>query len=121
MLLGFGIIFCIVSGSAMLGELSYPKERPMMTPMFNASIFRWSNCCLWNHRQNVRNRERLGLANPVTAPVLPIPHTAALSFVSFKSLTCYDTLLVVVIYSFLPESPRYLISKDRREEAYDIT
>jgi MFS family permease len=39
MLLGFGIIFCIVSGSAMLGELSYPKERPMMTSMFNASYF----------------------------------------------------------------------------------
>lgn len=39
MVLGFGIIFCIVSGSAMLGELSYPKERPMMTSMFNASYF----------------------------------------------------------------------------------
>jgi hypothetical protein len=26
MILGFGIVFCIVSGSAMLGELSYPKE-----------------------------------------------------------------------------------------------
>jgi MFS family permease len=39
MILGSGIIFCIVSGSAMLGELSYPKERPMMTSMFNASYF----------------------------------------------------------------------------------
>jgi MFS family permease len=38
-ILGSGIIFCIVSGSAMLGELSYPKERPMMTSMFNASYF----------------------------------------------------------------------------------
>jgi MFS family permease len=39
MILGSGIIFCIVSGSAMLGELSYPKERPTMTSMFNASYF----------------------------------------------------------------------------------
>jgi MFS family permease len=39
MTLGFGIVFCIVSGSAMLGELSYPKERPIMTSMFNASWF----------------------------------------------------------------------------------
>jgi MFS family permease len=39
MILGFGIVFCIVSGSAMLGELSYPKERPIMTSMFNASWF----------------------------------------------------------------------------------
>jgi len=39
MILGFGIVFCIVSGSAMLGELSYPKERAIMTSMFNASWF----------------------------------------------------------------------------------
>jgi MFS family permease len=39
MVLGFGIVFCIVSGSAMLGELSYPKERPILTSMFNASWF----------------------------------------------------------------------------------
>lgn len=39
MTLGFGIVFCIVSGSAMLGELSYPKERPILTSMFNASWF----------------------------------------------------------------------------------
>jgi MFS family permease len=39
MILGFGIVFCIVSGAAMLGELSYPKERPIMTSMFNASWF----------------------------------------------------------------------------------
>jgi MFS family permease len=39
MILGFGIVFCIVSGSAMLGELAYPKERSVMTSMFNASWF----------------------------------------------------------------------------------
>ena len=39
MVLGFGIVFCIVSGSAMIGELSYPKERPIMTSLFNSSYF----------------------------------------------------------------------------------
>ncbi|ESZ96121.1 hypothetical protein SBOR_3510 [Sclerotinia borealis F-4128] len=39
MFLGFCILFAIVSGSAMLGELAYPKERPVMTSLFNAS---WS-------------------------------------------------------------------------------
>lgn len=38
-LLGFGIMPCVVSGSAMLGELAYPKERAVMTSMFNASWF----------------------------------------------------------------------------------
>ena len=37
MMLGFGIPFCIVAGSAMLGELAYPKERARMTSLFNAS------------------------------------------------------------------------------------
>ena len=39
MVLGFGIVFYIVSGSAMLGKLSYPKERLILTSMFNASWF----------------------------------------------------------------------------------
>lgn len=39
MFLGFGIVFCIVSGSAMIAELSYPKERPIMTSLFNSSYF----------------------------------------------------------------------------------
>lgn len=39
MLLGFGIVFCIIAGSAMIGELSYPKERASMTSLFNSSYF----------------------------------------------------------------------------------
>lgn len=39
MLLGFGILFAIISGSALIGELAYPKERPFMTSLFNASYF----------------------------------------------------------------------------------
>lgn len=38
-LLGFGIPTCIISGAAMLGELGYPKERPILTSLFNASYF----------------------------------------------------------------------------------
>lgn len=37
MMLGFGIPFCIISGSSMIGELAYPKERARMTSLFNAS------------------------------------------------------------------------------------
>ena len=38
-LLGFGIPFCIVAGSSLLGELGYPKERPILTSLFNSSYF----------------------------------------------------------------------------------
>ena len=39
MLLGFGILFCIISGSSLIGELGHPKERPTLTAFFNASYF----------------------------------------------------------------------------------
>lgn len=38
-MLGFGIPFCIVAGSALLGELGYPKERARLTSLFNSSYF----------------------------------------------------------------------------------
>jgi len=39
MLLGAGILFCIISGAAMIGELGYPKERATLTSLFNSSWF----------------------------------------------------------------------------------
>lgn len=39
MLLGVGILFAIISGSALIGELGYPKERAILTSLFNASYF----------------------------------------------------------------------------------
>ena len=37
--LGFGIPFAIIAASSLLGELGYPKERPVLTSLFNASWF----------------------------------------------------------------------------------
>jgi MFS family permease len=39
LLLGAGILFCIISGSALIGELGYPKERAILTSLFNSSYF----------------------------------------------------------------------------------
>jgi MFS family permease len=39
MLLGFGIVLCIIAGSALIGELAHPKERALMTSLFNVSYF----------------------------------------------------------------------------------
>ena len=39
MILGAGILFCIISGSALIGELGYPKERARLTSLFNSSYF----------------------------------------------------------------------------------
>lgn len=39
MLLGVGILFCIISGAALIGELGHPKERAILTSLFNSSYF----------------------------------------------------------------------------------
>lgn len=39
MLLGFGIVFCIISGSSLIGELGHPKDRDTLTSLFNSSYF----------------------------------------------------------------------------------
>lgn len=39
MILGAGILFCIISGAALIGELSHPKERAVLTSLFNSSYF----------------------------------------------------------------------------------
>ncbi|KAG8685285.1 hypothetical protein FRC09_014850, partial [Ceratobasidium sp. 395] len=38
-ILGLGIPFAIIAASTLIGELSYPKERAVMTSLFNASWF----------------------------------------------------------------------------------
>ncbi|PMD36292.1 MFS sugar transporter-like protein [Hyaloscypha variabilis F] len=101
MTLGFGIVFCIVSGSAMLGELSYPKERPIMTSMFNASWFVGSL-----------------IAAGIVVKTANIHGDWSWRLPSI--LQACPSLVQMALVFFLPESPRYLISKDRREEAFDI-
>ncbi len=39
MLLGVGIVFAIISGSSLIGELGHPKERAILTSFFNSSYF----------------------------------------------------------------------------------
>lgn len=39
MILGFGIVLCIIAGSALIGELGHPKERSILTSLFNSSYF----------------------------------------------------------------------------------
>ncbi|KAF7927724.1 uncharacterized protein EAE98_006106 [Botrytis deweyae] len=101
MFLGFGIVFAIVSGSAMLGELAYPKERPVMTSLFNASWFVGSL-----------------VASGITVRTATINTDWGWRIPSL--LQACPSLIQIIFVFFLPESPRYLISKDRRDEAFDI-
>ncbi|KAF2220747.1 putative MFS sugar transporter [Elsinoe ampelina] len=99
--LGFGIPMCIVAGSALLGELGYPKERPILTSLFNSSYF-------------------IGaiLAAGITFGTMTIPNDWGWRVPSL--LQAAPSLLQVCLIFFIPESPRHLISKDRKDEARAI-
>ncbi|KAG5658604.1 hypothetical protein KAF25_010785 [Fusarium avenaceum] len=98
MILGAGILFCIISGSALIGELGYPKERAVLTSLFNASYF----------------------IGQILASAIAIGTTDTKSNWSWRLpslLQIIPSLLQVGTVFLLPESPRFLVSKDRNEEA----
>ncbi|CAJ2502915.1 Uu.00g103090.m01.CDS01 [Anthostomella pinea] len=88
LIVGFGLPYAIVAGSSLIGELAYPKERAVLTSLFNAAYFIGS----------------------ITAAGVTTPSLLQMS----------PSLLQVALIFFLPESPRFLISKDRHEEALAI-
>jgi hypothetical protein len=101
MLLGVGILFAIISGSALIGELGYPKERATLTSLFNASYFIGS----------------------ILAAAIAIRTTGIAGDWSWRVpslLQIVPSVLQICTVFLLPESPRWLISKDRDDEAFAI-
>lgn len=100
-ILGFGIPTCIVAASALIGELGYPKERPVLTSLFNVSYFIGellaAGICFGTN----------GIASNWSWRLPSI-------------LQAVPSFLQISFVLFLPESPRWLISKDRHEEAHEI-
>jgi MFS family permease len=101
LVLGFGIPFCIVAASSLLGELGYPKERPVLTSLFNSSYF-------------------IGSIVAASATFGTQKLTSDWSWRIPSLLQLVPSLLQIGFVFFIPESPRYLISKDRHEEAQKI-
>ncbi|KAF2462802.1 general substrate transporter [Lindgomyces ingoldianus] len=101
LILGFGIPACIVAGSSLIGELGYPKERPILTSLFNVSYF-------------------VGqvIAAGIVFGTNSIKSDWAWRIPSLLQLA--PSVLQIVFVFLLPESPRWLISHDRIEEAEAI-
>ncbi|KAL5116496.1 hypothetical protein ACEQ8H_005617 [Pleosporales sp. CAS-2024a] len=101
MLLGVGIVFCIISGSALIGELGYPKERPFLTSLFNASYFVGAIIAAAISIRTTEIKGNWGWRVPSLLQMCP------------------SALQICFVYC-LPESPRFLVSKDRDDEAFAI-
>ncbi|KAI5860938.1 general substrate transporter [Durotheca rogersii] len=101
LILGFGIPTCIVSASSLIGELSYPKERPILTSLFNVAYF---------IGQITAAGICFGTNNITTNMAWKIP----------SWLQMCPSLVQIAFTFLLPESPRWLVSQDRSEEAYEI-
>ncbi|KAH8901177.1 lactose permease [Thozetella sp. PMI_491] len=100
-ILGWGILFAIISGSSLIGELGHPKERASLTSLFNASY-------------------GIGaiLGTAVTMASSDIPSDYAWRIPSWLQI-CPSILQLATVY-LLPESPRWLVSRDREDEAYAV-
>ncbi|PVI01474.1 general substrate transporter [Periconia macrospinosa] len=101
LILGFGIPACIVAGSSLIGELGYPKERPVLTSLFNVSYF-------------VGQLVAAGIVFGTNS----IKGDMSWRIPSYLQLA--PSLLQIGFVMFLPESPRWLMDHDRQEEAEAI-
>lgn len=99
--LGFGIPVCIVAGSALIGEVAYPKERPILTSLFNVSYFVGSITAAGICYGTNKITGDMGWRIPSWLQIAP-------------------SLLQISFVLFLPESPRWLITQDRIEEAHQV-
>ncbi|KAJ7174872.1 general substrate transporter [Mycena filopes] len=101
LILGLGIPFAIVAASSLIGELSHPKERARLGSLFNACYFIGSIVAAGVTLGTFSMRSNWGWRIPSLLQISP-------------------SILQLAFVAFLPESPRFLISRGRGEEAMTI-
>uniref|UniRef100_A0A8H8CJF8 Major facilitator superfamily (MFS) profile domain-containing protein n=1 Tax=Psilocybe cubensis TaxID=181762 RepID=A0A8H8CJF8_PSICU len=104
-ILGIGIPFAIVGASSLIGELGHPKERAVLGSLFNAFYF-------------ADLSEGSITAAGVTLGTFQMPSNWGWRIPSL--LQVVPSCLQIFFMFFMPESPRWLVSKGRGDEAMAI-
>ncbi|KAF8556794.1 MFS general substrate transporter [Imleria badia] len=100
-LLGFANVFCIVAASSLIAELSHPKDRAVISGLFVTSF-------------------SLGAVVAAGVTLGTFSMTSNWGWRIPSLLQVFPSLLQVYFIWFLPESPRWLVSRGRGNEAFDI-
>ncbi|KAK2803010.1 hypothetical protein FQN51_004037 [Onygenales sp. PD_10] len=101
LVLGMGIPFAIAGASLLIAELAYPKERAVITGLFNES---------WYVGAIIAAGATLGTFSMQSNWAWRLP----------SLLQFLPSFLQLSFIWFIPESPRWLLSKDRADEAFDV-
>jgi sugar porter (SP) family MFS transporter len=101
LILGLGIPFCISGASQLIAELAYPSHTSVINGLFNES---------WYAGAIIAAGVTLGTYNRPDNWAWRIP----------SLLQILPSLLQLTFIWFIPESPRWLVSRDRSDEAFDI-
>ncbi|KAK3112401.1 hypothetical protein LTR53_011372 [Teratosphaeriaceae sp. CCFEE 6253] len=99
--LGLGIPFCIGGASQLIAELTFPRHSAVLNGLFNES---WYVGAI--------------IAAGVTLGTFARPDNWAWRIPSLLQLL--PSLLQLTFIWWVPESPRWLVSRDRSEEAFEI-
>lgn len=99
--MGMGISCAVSGASQLVAELTYPRERAVVTGLFNVSWFVGAI-----------------LAAGITLGTHAIPNDWAWRIPSI--LQAAPSMLQLIFIWFVPESPRFLLSRDRDDEAFEI-
>jgi MFS family permease len=99
--LGHGIVYAIVAGAALLGELGHPKERQFLGAYFNAFYAVGALLGAGIVRETLKIESNWSWRLPSLLQAAP-------------------SLIQVATVFMIPESPRWLVSKDRQEEALEL-
>ncbi|GJJ08027.1 hypothetical protein Clacol_002234 [Clathrus columnatus] len=100
-LLGFGVNFAATGAPMLISELAYPSQRGQITSMYNS---------LWIFGSIVAAWTTFGTFHIGTSWSWRIP----------SAIQGFPSIIQLVFIWFVPESPRWLVSKGREEEALDI-